>query len=113
MSPKAVRLVVFDALPPVLACAFRVERRRSVGHGMDQAALRSAVVHSDLRIATLPNNDYLRANVHQVITGDVTNLHAHGELTEIAAYINAGAPIRVYTPRREHLHGFRPKTFSH
>lgn len=136
LSPKAVRLGVFDALPPVSAALpewntgvlvanvdarFRTfvgawaalySKSNVLGHDMDQAAFRSAVVHSDLRIATLPNNYNLRANVPQVITGDVKILHAHGELTDIARTINAGDPIRVYMPRREQLHGFRPKAFS-
>ncbi|MEK6216258.1 MAG: hypothetical protein N2B03_03455, partial [Boseongicola sp.] len=79
------------------------------GFNMDQAAFRSALVHSHLRIAPLPANYNFRANVPQGIAGAVKILHAHGELATIAGYINNALGIRTYTPRREHIHGFRPK----
>jgi len=133
LSRQAVQLGVFDLLPKVAIAipewnggviaarvddAFRamVERWSAlltecvqVGFNMDQAALRSALVHSRLRIATLPNNYNFRALLAQSVTGHVKILHAHGELGRIARTINASLGIRLYTPRPEDIHGFLPK----
>jgi hypothetical protein len=133
LSPQAVSMGIFDQLPAVPAALpewntglivanidmpFRSMVRtwselfakcQASGFTMDQAAFRSALVHSRLRIAPLPANYNFRANVPQGITGVVKILHAHGELATIAGYINGARGIRTYTPRREHIHGFRPK----
>ena len=80
---------------------------------MDQAALRSALVHSRLRVATVPNNYNFRALLAQTVTGRVKILHAHGELQRISRTINASTGIRLYTPRPEDIYGFRPKALPH
>ncbi len=117
LSPKARRLGIYEMLPPVSLAqpewntgvlvarmdgAFREMSKtwsglyattRSKGFAMDQAAMRSALVHSRLRVATLPNNYNLRALLPQLIAGDVKILHAHGDLKKIAGYINKGDPL--------------------
>ena len=82
---------------------------RALGFEMDQAAFRSAMVMSDLRIATLPNNYNFRAHVSQGVAGTVKILHAHGDLKAIARTINANLQMRAYGPRSDLIHGFGPK----
>ena len=133
LSPQAAALGVYDRLPVVSAAqpewnsgvivarmddAFRTfaadwsilfTQTRADGHKMDQAALRSALVRSRLRIAPLPNNYNFRANVPNTITGEVKILHAHGDLERIAAYINAERHMRIYRPMDSEIDGFKPK----
>ncbi len=80
-----------------------------VGFRLDQPALRAALVRSDLRIATLPNNYNFRALVPQNVAGEVKILHAHGELKRIAQTINASTGMRLYMPKPGDIHGYHPK----
>ncbi len=80
------------------------------GYRLDQAALRAALVTSDLRIATLPANYNFRANMAQTIKGEVKLLHAHGNLPLIASHINQDVRIRHYVPKPEEIDGFQPKS---
>ncbi len=78
------------------------------GFNMDQPSFRSAVATSRLRIATLANIYNFRANIEQVIRGNVRILHAHGDLPAIAKTINATPALRHYRPDASLVHGFRP-----
>jgi hypothetical protein len=133
LSPMGERIGVYDRLPPVpasisewnggLIVARMDDTFREMvsiwhrlfldctiaGYLMDQAALRSALVNSRLRVATLPNNYNFRANVGQDVAGVVKILHAHGELIRIARYVNNSTAMRVYIPKPEDIHGFAPK----
>jgi len=82
------------------------------GFGMDQAGLRVALATSKLRIATLPNNYNLRANMPQIINRKVKILHAHGDLEMIASYINQPDQNRSYRPNPQQIHGKMPKNFK-
>jgi hypothetical protein len=88
------------------------EQCMAQGYQMDQASLRSSLVHSGLRIASLPNNYNFRANIPQVVARKVKILHAHGDLPTIARTINDTAGIRAYTPDRRLIHGQFPKDFT-
>jgi hypothetical protein len=79
-----------------------------VGLNMDQPAFRSAVAASKLRIATLANIYNIRANVEQVIRGNVRILHVHGDLPAIAKTINTTPALRHYLPDMSLIDGFRP-----
>lgn len=78
------------------------------GFNMDQPSFRSAMGGSGLRIATLANIYNIRANVEQVIRGNVRILHAHGDLPAIASTINATPALRHYMPDMRLIEGFRP-----
>jgi hypothetical protein len=130
--PKAVAGGVYEILPKVsraipewnggLLVAKKSARFRSfvvawdesflkcikLGYPLDQASLRSAIVASDLRVATLPNIYNFRANVQQTVRGKVRILHAHGDLQAIAKTINATSALRHYLPDKTLIHGFRP-----
>lgn len=84
----------------------------SRGYQMDQASLRSALVHSSLRVASLPNNYNFRANIPQVVARKVKILHAHGDLPAIARTINRTPAIRTYTPDPKLIHGQFPRGFT-
>jgi hypothetical protein len=84
---------------------------RERGFGMDQAAFRSVLVHSKLRVATLPNNWNFRAEKTQYVTGPVCILHAHGDLTAIARTINEERGHRLYQPDAKLVHGQVPKDY--
>jgi hypothetical protein len=73
----------------------------------DQAALRSAIATSKLRVATLANVYNFRANIEQIVGGTVRILHAHGHLPEIAESINATPTLRHYVPDKMLIHGYR------
>ncbi len=88
------------------------EQCMASGYQMDQASLRSSLVHSGLRIASLPNNYNFRANIAQVVARNVKILHAHGDLPAIARTINATSGIRTYSPDRRLIHGQFPKDFT-
>ncbi len=75
----------------------------------DQPALRVALAMSRLRIATLPANYNFRANMPQVVNRRVKILHAHGDLEQIAGYINGSETNRSYVPNKQEIHGFYPK----
>jgi hypothetical protein len=74
---------------------------------LDQAALRSAVATSKLRVATLASVYNFRANIEQVIGGTVRILHAHGHLPEIGKSINATRALRHYVPDEKLIQGYR------
>lgn len=78
------------------------------GYYLDQASLRSALVTSKLRVATIANIYNFRAHIPQVIRGRIRILHAHGDLPEIAKSINASAEERYYVPDPALIHGQRP-----
>lgn len=78
-------------------------------YAMDQVALRVALAKSELRIATLPNNYNFRVNVPQSVAGMVKILHGHGELEEIAKFINQQESIRLYAPPAHLIHGMKPR----
>jgi hypothetical protein len=79
-----------------------------LGIKMDQPAFRSAIAGSDLQIATLANIYNIRANVEQVIRGNVRILHAHGDLPAIARTINSTPALRHYLPDMSFIEGYRP-----
>lgn len=133
MSPRAVDMKLYDHLPKVsvaqpewnagvivarVSDRFRGVMRewsrlfgvcRGLGFEMDQAAFRSAVATSDLRVATLPNNYNFRAHISQGVAGTVKILHAHGDLPAIARTINNNTNMRAYGPRSDLIHGMAPK----
>lgn len=133
MSPRAVAMNLYEHLPKVSLAqpewnagvmVARLDARfraviaewsrlfglcRSLGFNMDQAAFRSALATSDLRIATLPNNYNFRAHVSQGVAGIVKILHAHGDLPAIARTINVNPQMRAYGPRSDLIHGMTPR----
>jgi hypothetical protein len=134
LSPRAVRLGIFEMLPPVPAALpewnsgviaakmspdFHTMARnwsdlyalcKKSGFDMDQASLRSALAHSRLRIAPLPAIYNFRANMPQVFTGKVKILHAHGNLPKIADSINLQSGMRSYMPNGDDIYGFKPRS---
>ncbi len=136
LHPTGLEQGIFDMLPPVSEAvpewnggvivarstpgvrktieqwSVMFEKCMEKGYRMDQASLRAALVHSKLRIATLPNNYNFRANLPQIVTRSVKILHAHGDLPEIAKTINASTAIRPYTPDKRLIHGQFPKGFT-
>jgi hypothetical protein len=84
---------------------------RENGYSMDQAAFRSTLFHSNLRIATPPNNWNFRAQKPQYVVGSVRILHAHGDLAKIATTINLRKEYRLYQPDPSLVYGYKPRDF--
>jgi hypothetical protein len=132
LAPLAVKLGIFDLLPPVsvalpewnagvmvakMTPGFRSMIRqwsdfyaisKKAGYDMDQAGFRSALASSPLRIATLPANYNFRAHLPQAVALRVKILHAHANLAKIAESINLETGMRMYTPNRDDMRGVRP-----
>jgi hypothetical protein len=81
---------------------------RAQNYDMDPPSLRCALATSRLRVATLPNNYNLRANMAQAINRRVKIIHAHGDLEHIASYINRSETQRQYLPNKHEIHGKKP-----
>lgn len=75
----------------------------ALGFERDQAPLRTTLVASDLRVATLPLNYNFRVNLRQTVTREVKLLHGHGDLPRIAQAVNRQSGARHYTPNRDWL----------
>jgi hypothetical protein len=132
LAPLAVKLGIFDLLPPVsialpewnagvmvanITPGFRSMVRqwsdlyaisRRAGYDMDQAGFRSALAGSRLRIATLPANYNFRAHLPQAVALRVKILHAHANLAAIAESINLETGMRMYTPNPDDIRHVRP-----
>jgi len=122
MHPTGERDGIYKMLPPVpsavyewnggvilaeVGSAFRAfshnwsslfGRCHEQGYHMDQAALRSALCHSGLQIATLRNNYNFRTMAQQTVVGQVKILHGKGDLESVAARINQTTDYRLFTP---------------
>ena len=85
---------------------------RRNGYAMDQAAFRSTLAHSDLRVHNLPTNWNFRAEKTQFVNGIVRIIHAHGELAQIGEPLNADHRYRLYEPDPLLIHGKKPKTLQ-
>lgn len=133
--PRALRDGIYDRLPRVsqalpewnggvivanVTAAFRDMVRewirlsaicRAEKFNLDQPALRCALATSRLRIATLPNNYNFRANMPQMVLRRVKILHAHGDLEQIAGYINRSETNRGYVPNEKDIYGLYPKGY--
>jgi hypothetical protein len=84
---------------------------REHGYHMDQAAFRSTLANSRLRIAPLANNFNLRAQFPHFVIGAIRILHAHGDLAAIAQTINRRLGRRQYVPNPTLIHGKQPKDY--
>jgi hypothetical protein len=84
---------------------------RKLGYSMDQAALRSVLFHTRLRLATLDSLWNFRAEKPQYVFGAVRILHAHGDLPAIARTINLKRGYRLYQPDPALIFGHQPKEF--
>ena len=78
-------------------------RCEALGFERDQASLRTTLVASRLRIATLPPNYNFRVNLRQTVVRSVKLFHGHGDLPRIAAAVNRLGGLRHYTPNKAWL----------
>lgn len=74
-----------------------------LGFNRDQASLRTTLVASGLRIATLPTHYNVRVNIRQTRNRKMKLLHGHGDLPRIAKSVNRLVGPRHYTPNKSWL----------